>query len=73
MASEKRIEDLVEQLREQQISQLATVKQVSEEVKAQEIAKLRQQFDLVRNCVLMHACVSLGLSTTLHINCVIIF
>ena len=71
MASEKKIEDLVEQLREQQMSQLAT--QVSEEVKAQEIAKLRQQFDLVRNCVLMHACVSLGLPTTLHINCSIIF
>ena len=70
MASEKRIEDLVEQLREQQISQLATVKQVSEEVKAQEIAKLRQQFDLVRNCV--HVC-HFRLSTTLHINCFIIF
>ena len=73
MASEKRIEDLVAQLREQQISQLATVKQVSEEVKAPEIAKLRKQFDLVCDCVLMHSCVSLDLPTTLHINCFIIF
>lgn len=45
--SERRIEELTQQLRQQQLAQLTTVKQVSEQVKEQEIQQLKAQFEQV--------------------------
>ena len=42
--SEQRIQELTEQLQRQQIEQLTTVKEVSRQVKEQEIQQLKNQF-----------------------------